>query len=116
MEVFETEFLDTDDDDSEDSQSDMEDESAIDISVIEEKKEKILKKKADRDAQLAKEAEIQKPDYGDLVKGVDFIDEEISTSKAFTVFRQLEEEDTARPFKPPEFERGGMSTSFSRLD
>jgi len=32
------------------------------------------------------------------------------------VFRQLEEEDTARPFKPPEFERGGMSTNFSRLD
>jgi len=30
------------------------------------------------------------PDYGNLRKGVDIIDDEISTERAYTVFRELE--------------------------
>ena len=47
----------------------------------------------------------QRPDYGDLVKGIDIIDEPISTEKAFAIFRNLEEQGddvlTNHKFKPP---------------
>ena len=82
---------------------------------MEEKKEKLEKKKAKKEAGL-KNVEEQGHDYGDLVKGVDIIDDEISTSKAFKVFRKLEEEDHETPFTLPELETGGLSTSLSRLD
>lgn len=36
-----------------------------------------------------------------LEQGVDIVTDEISIEKAFTVFREFEEQDKVRPFKPP---------------
>ena len=55
------------------------------------------------------------PDYGDLVKGVDIIDDEISTSKAYTVFRRMQEAPEPIVFRPTDAETGGMSTNNGRL-
>ena len=54
-------------------------------------------------------------DIGELVSGVDIVTDGVSIDKAFEVFREYEEEDKVRPFKPPEVkadadaEAGGSS-------
>ena len=51
------------------------------------------------------------------MKGVDFVDDEISTQKAFTVFRLIEEDEGMRNFKPPQVDSGGSAISLqSRFD
>ena len=52
-------------------------------------------------------------DIGDLISGVDIVTDGVTVSTAFEVFREYEEEDKVRPFKPPEVkadaEAGGSS-------
>ena len=52
------------------------------------------------------------------MSGVDILTDGVSIDKAFEVFREYEEEDKVRPFKPPEIkaataEAGGFSDSIS---
>lgn len=59
-------------------------------------------------------AMVAEADFGDLVSGVDINTDEITIEKAFTVFAKYEEEDKARPFKPPtimEAEAGGPAAN-----
>ena len=52
------------------------------------------------------------------MKGIDIIDDVISTEGAFNFFRELEEADVAPTFKPPQLaESGGInSTTESRFN
>ena len=45
-----------------------------------------------------------------MKKGVDIIDDEVTTDSAYTVFRQLERDEAMREFKPPRLaETGGLA-------
>jgi len=71
------------------------------------KKTKLPAKKA---APVAEPDKEPKQDYGNLRKGVDIIDEDVSTDRAYTVFRELERDEAMREFKPPRIaETGGMA-------
>ena len=119
MEIFETEELGSDDQDDSDEQ---ERDSLSDDSTLEEeeKERRREEKKAEKAARRAarKQAEEspqkplieQKPDYGNLRKGIDIIDEEVTTDRAYTVFRELERDEALREFKPPRIaETGGLA-------
>ena len=55
--------------------------------------EERAQKKALKDMKNLNMKKDEAPDYGDLVRGLDIIDDKISTAKAFDFFRELEERD-----------------------
>ena len=84
--------------------------------------EYVIREKADaaatstpRDTRKDENINTAATDIGELVSGVDIITDGVSIDKAFEVFREYEEEDKVRPFKPPEVkadadaEAGGSS-------
>ena len=99
LEVFETEQVGSD------VGSDDED-------VIREKAEGVANS-TPRDKRKDEATNTAATDIGDLVSGVDIVTDGVSIDKAFEVFREYEEEDKVRPFKPPEVkedaEAGGSS-------
>ena len=113
VEYFETEEIGSDED--EDDVSHVDDDSVIsgESEEMGEKESPTKKKSKEKPAKEVVEVlnnEPEAPDYGNLVKGVDIIDDDISMERAYNVFRELERNEAIREFKPPRLaETGGMA-------
>jgi len=102
MEIFETQELGSDEEDQDDSE--------LENSAEENEPELKKEPKSKSNPAPTVEAKAEGPDYDHLVKGVDIIDDAISTERAYSVFRDLEKDEAALNFKPPRLaETGGVA-------
>ena len=104
-EIFETEIVDSDEPLSDQSEEEEPEESRFDDTILSGTDQNVTvldedgnKKKKKKPGELTFESQEvaflnRKPDYGPLVVGEDIIDDEMSTQKAFRIFRNLELDD-----------------------